>query len=114
MRNLLRLWTALVVVAATGCNVSSPVSRRIGAQCTAHDECDEICLAPPDYPDGFCSVVCDDNGDCPADSACVDSGQGICLFTCQEPADCAFLGAAWTCAPRMYRTGGGVNVCVGQ
>lgn len=98
----------------SACNVSSPVSRRIGAQCESHDECDDMCLQAPEYPDGFCSVSCDDSRDCPGSSVCVAANQGVCLFTCTDAADCGFLGPNWICDRRTGADGGGVDVCVGQ
>ncbi|MEM9491255.1 MAG: hypothetical protein AAGC55_19055 [Myxococcota bacterium] len=108
--------TVLVIVAvagSSGCSVSSSVSRDVGARCQSLDNCNGICLSGPEFPDGFCSLNCDDSSDCP-DSVCADIDQGVCLLSCRDPGDCDFLGTGWTCATRPDRDGGEVNVCVGQ
>jgi hypothetical protein len=97
-----------------GCNVSSPVTRRVGAQCGNGDDCDDVCLVAPEYPGGFCTLSCDDEQTCPGETVCVDPGQWVCLFACDEPADCAFLGAGWTCAAKSRISGGETSVCVGE
>lgn len=93
----MRAALVLVGLLAAGCQ-SSDVSRELGARCDTSDECDDRCLPPAgEYPGGFCTVVCNDSGDCPSDSACADRDGGVCLFTCTADAQCAFLGDGWTC-----------------
>ena len=98
---------------ALGCTAGSEVSRRLGARCEAHDQCDDLCLADPEFPDGFCSVSCNFDDDCPARSACVDHGEGVCLFRCFEPTDCDFLGPGWQCAVAPGLPSGQESVCTG-
>jgi hypothetical protein len=90
------------------------VSRELGARCDDSSECDDRCLLPEDgWPGGLCTQSCDDDTDCPDEAACVDDDD-VCLYTCDEAADCAFLGTGWTCATRPGRPGpDGVMVCVG-
>jgi hypothetical protein len=109
---------ALAVVAALlgGACVDSDVSRVIGARCDVKEECDERCLAPTqEFPDGFCTLSCASDADCPDRSRCVDTQGGVCLFGCRIEEGCAFLGDGWAC--RMTRTvppGSEVLVCRGQ
>jgi hypothetical protein len=103
---------AFLLVASCG---EHDVTRMIGARCDDSDECDQRCLQSVEgYPGGFCTLVCDDDRDCPGDSACVDEEGGVCLFTCQREASCDFLGVGWTCAERDGRPEGKVMVCRGD
>ena len=96
------------------CNMGSDVSRQLGARCQDHDECDGLCLQGAMYPDGFCSINCGEDSDCPGASRCADIEQGVCLFSCREPADCEFLGAGWSCTQLTGRPdGAAVMVCAG-
>ena len=105
----------LIAVSSLGaCTGSSDVSRQLGARCETHDDCDDMCLAAPAYPDGFCSVNCNTSRTCPARSACVDIDQGICLFTCTEQTDCDFLGAGWQCSMTAALPEGEIGVCTGS
>jgi hypothetical protein len=106
----LAIAAALAVVACS----SSNVSRSVGARCVTTHDCAERCLTPgPDFPDGFCTLSCTTNGDCPSDADCIDGEGGICLFHCLENRDCAFLGAGWTCQDTRLLEGGNTRVCLG-
>ncbi len=120
-RPLLRFWVqrlflfialvALLFIAA--CSVS-PVDRRLGAECAANDDCDERCLMPSVIaPDGFCTVMCDGASACPGASECIAGQGGVCLFSCIDAVDCAFLGPGWQCREVAGRPDGRVAVCVG-
>src|SRR6187397_2026943 len=88
--------------------VSSDVSRELGARCDDKPECDERCLMPSmDYPDGFCSLSCADDDDCPSNSRCVADDGGVCLFVCGDDIDCEFLGVDWGCSTRAANDGAG-------
>lgn len=105
--------TALAL-AASACD-RAEVSRELGARCDHSDECDDRCLAPADYPGGFCTVSCDSDADCPGDARCADDEGGVCLFTCRPDVAgaCDFLGAEWECTARDGKPDGEVDVCVG-
>lgn len=80
------------------------VSRELGARCDRPADCADRCLGPSgDYPDGFCTVDCTRSEDCPSDGACVDEDGGFCLFRCEVPSDCDFLGPDWTCKALTLR-----------
>lgn len=107
---------ALGALAMLGCGASSDVSRAVGARCNSSTECDGRCLPPSDtFPDGFCTIVCNDPSECPSDTTCIDDEGGSCLFQCTDDASCAFLGAAWHCIERDVRggSGGKAMVCHG-
>ncbi len=91
----------------SGCGSDAGVSRELGARCERHSDCGERCLSDGDgrYPDGLCSQSCDSERDCPADAVCADTDGGVCLFSCQEAADCAFLGPAWGCVAASAKGG---------
>jgi len=111
MRRVLAASALLLIATACG---EHDVSRMIGARCDDSDECDERCLQPGnDYPGGFCTLVCDDDRDCPGDAVCVDEEGGVCLFTCERTTSCDFLGAGWTCVVRNGQPDGTVMVCRG-
>jgi hypothetical protein len=89
----------------------SDVSREVGARCDTAAECDERCLASTDYPGGFCTIPCNNRGECPGDTTCADREGGVCLFECSLDPECAFLGAGWRCTSADLR-GGGIKVMV--
>jgi hypothetical protein len=93
----------------------SDVSREIGARCTVSSECDQRCLPPgPDYPGGFCTILCSTRDDCSGRTTCADREGGVCLYTCIGDADCDFLGTGWRCGDADLRGGGiKVKVCRG-
>jgi hypothetical protein len=100
------------------------VSRDLGARCERHADCQERCLldtpAGEHYPDGFCTLSCDSDHDCPGGAVCAALQGGVCLFECEATESCAFLGAGWDCLPQSGRTlrvqdqPHEVHVCLGQ
>lgn len=102
-----------VLGGAVSCTSGSDVSRQLGARCEVHDECDDVCLPDPEFPDGFCSINCNGPAACPTRSLCVDVAQGVCLYRCSEPGDCDFLGSGWRCARMTALSGDPVEVCTG-
>ena len=97
MRSL--LLCALLSIAA--CQ-DADVSRAVGARCDRSSECEDRCLAPSgDWPGGFCTLDCDRDDDCPADTACIreDNG-GVCAYLCETDPGCAFLGGGYGCKDR--------------
>lgn len=110
----MRVMIALALAAlAFGCGTGEPVSRTIGARCDVSTQCDERCLTGGEFPGGFCSISCDNNLGCPADTACADDQGGVCLFLCSGDPDCTFLGAGWKCETVGDKPMGTVQVCRG-
>lgn len=101
------------VFGLSACTLGSDVSRQLGARCEVHDDCDDVCLPDPEFPDGFCSVDCNGPAVCPPRSVCGDIGQGACLFRCIEQLDCEFLGPGWQCAMIETLPTGEERVCRG-
>jgi hypothetical protein len=102
----------LAIVGALIACQQSDVSREVGARCGSANECDERCLGPgTGYPDGFCTVACNNRDECPSDTTCADREGGVCLFECTTDTSCAFLGTGWRCASADLR-GGGIKVMV--
>ncbi len=106
---------ALVWLGLCACQ-SSDVSRAVGAECNTSDECDVECLGPSSsWPDGFCTVLCDDDTGCPSNARCVEENGGVCAFQCAGDTDCAFLGTAYLCQQEDSHGGGAkVMVCRGD
>lgn len=93
------------------------ISRTVGARCDVTADCDDRCLGPSgDFPQGFCSVDCSSNDDCPSDTDCVDREGGVCLFVCATDGDCGFLGPGWFCKDDNLRGSPDVrtSVCRGD
>ncbi len=84
----------------------------IGDPCGADTQCLQRCLISSSFPDGFCTVNCVSDAQCPGDSVCVDRGGGVCLFVC-PPFNCGFLGGSYRCDNQDHVGGGQVNVCIG-
>jgi hypothetical protein len=105
--------TILVGFLLVACGGDGDVSRTLGARCEVTDDCADRCLGPSnDYPDGFCSIDCSTNGDCPSDADCVDREGGVCLFSCRDARDCSFLGPNWTCAEANLRSDQNMKVMI--
>jgi hypothetical protein len=106
-----------VLVFACACS-SSDVSRAVGARCDLSAECEDQCLGPSvDWPDGFCTLICDTDSDCPDDTACIDyGGAGVCAFTCTASLGCTFLGDGYECfqLARHAPNGAPVMACRGN
>jgi hypothetical protein len=123
LRGLLRLWFLLAAIplvvglALTGCGSDDDEldSALLGGACTSNDDCEDRCVQGSDYPDGFCTVSCLSDTDCPSTTYCVDDEGGVCLFGCDRHSDCEDLGPDWLCDGRDRKGAGGeVRVCRGD
>ena len=96
------------------CHTHDPgqIDTLIGGACTGNNQCDHTCYQGPDFPNGFCSLPCVSDRDCPADSVCITAQGGMCAYEC-PPFDCTRLGAGYTCQDKDHTGGGKVNVCIG-
>jgi hypothetical protein len=104
-----------LLLAATACapNVG-PDGLLIGGPCEDDTFCvtGAYCLTGRDFPNGTCTTVCDDDGDCRGDSACIERGAGVCLLRCEEDADCGREG--YVCRELTQRgETGSTRVCAG-
>ena len=108
------VFASLLVLAACGGHGEGDIDETIGAPCTSDRECDARCyLDNGDYPGGFCSMSCQSDNDCPADTYCIQKDGGVCLFSC--PAfDCGRLGNNWGCHEKDRVSGGKTTVCIGN
>lgn len=118
MRKL--IWIAFLVACGGPDNVgdhdNGDIDAVVGASCDTNADCVVECYRDPDrFPGGFCSVPCGSDYDCPADSACASTEDGVCLFTCGPDGgfDCSALGPGWICDQESARDGGDVYVCIG-
>ena len=105
---------AIIAIALAACQ-SSDVSRELGARCDSSSECDDRCLTPSaDWPEGFCTIRCETDVDCPEDGACLEEEGGVCAFSCVDDLNCQFLGPSYACKERDARGGAGKRmVCRG-
>jgi len=102
---------ALCVVACGG-HDTGEIDETIGAACHTDRDCDFRCYTGGDFPDGFCSLSCASDNDCPGDTYCMVESGGVCMFGCPV-FDCRRLGPGWNCRDRDRQNGGKVNVCSG-
>ncbi len=86
-----RAWSWVLVAIVAGlaaCSAGSNVQfLPIGSRCSSNNDCGTKpynCVTV-DYPGGYCQKDCVTDGDCPADSACV---QNECRRTCAGTVDC--------------------------
>ena len=77
----------------TGCgddDYVGPYSFLVGGPCSAHADCapGARCEEGGDFPQGLCTLPCDQSFDCPAGTACIDKEDGICMILCRSDFDC--------------------------
>ncbi|HUJ57313.1 MAG TPA: hypothetical protein VLX92_02425 [Kofleriaceae bacterium] len=108
------LKVALAALALAACQ-SYDVSRSLGARCDTGNDCDDKCLGPgSDWPGGFCTTDCSDDGSCASGARCIAEDDGVCAFGCSGDPDCTFLGSGYTCQLVDPKTGGlKVMICHG-
>jgi hypothetical protein len=111
------LAVALASGLALGCS-SDRVDATLGARCTQAGDCSDRCLpAGADFPGGMCSRDCMSDDECPSEAVCATVATGVCLYSCRDDADCAFLGSvaglSWKCRTDSTGPGPGKLVCLG-
>jgi len=62
----------------------------VGGPCLDSLDCvsGSFCADSSDFPDGTCTAPCDDHGDCPGPSLCIERERGACLLFCRDDRDC--------------------------
>jgi len=104
----------LIALAAFGCS-DSIEDNVVGAKCTQATDCRFMCeRSSPQFPDGFCTVACTSDSQCPHGTVCMNVANGVCLFPCGNDVDCGFLGAGWLCQNKDRESGGKQLVCIGD
>lgn len=94
---------------ATGCG--DPDERRVGGECSAHSDCEERCVRGSDFPDGMCTLSCDDYRDCPGGTSCISKKDGVCAMECERDRDCP---GGYECESTSRRgESGSQRVCLG-
>ena len=107
MRRLFTLAALLVVLAHAGCsddddNPFGPWGGALGAPCNNDRQCFDRC------EEGFCTVRCEHDGQCPGGSACIDEHGGVCAPVC-GPSGC---GPGYRCEATNRRgIDGRISVC---
>src|SRR5688500_12165029 len=104
---------SVLALAACGGHDTGDIDDTIGAACSSDRECVHRCYVDNDFPGGFCSLSCASDNDCPADTYCMSTNGGVCMFACPG-FDCDRLGAGWSCRERSRQNGGNTTVCSGD
>ena len=106
---------AVAVAPACGPDDVGPHSRLVGGRCSVDNDCSKRCITGGNFPEGYCSVTCLNDKDCPGGSVCISQNGGICMATCSgAPADCDPYGAGFSCNRETRQGGsGGALVCIG-
>lgn len=96
----LALLALLLVPFAASCGDDEPdpyaVSSEVGETCERDADCEDRCI--DDWPGGLCTLECRTHDGCPADTWCVDTQGGVCLFSCESDRECLDrLGDGYAC-----------------
>jgi hypothetical protein len=69
-----------------------------------------FCADGSDFPEGTCTLPCDDHDECPGPSLCIDREGGACLLACVRDSDCR---GGYKCKDVDDRAGDGKSmVCI--
>jgi hypothetical protein len=109
----MRTLVAIAVVVALGACSHNRVDHEVGAICRVDGDCVERCESGGDFPDGFCTITCVDDRDCPSDTLCANTHGGVCVFGCRDSRDCDFLGPRYSCREKKDFANLSVLVCMG-
>lgn len=86
--------------------------REVGAECSSHSDCNERCVQGSDFPDGMCTISCDDIRDCPGGTECISKRDGICIPSCERDRDCP---GGYECESKSrHGERGSSDVCIGD
>jgi hypothetical protein len=112
------LLAVLLVILATGCGDDeddfyvSNYGPTVGGPCRDIVDCTSrsFCADGADFPEGTCTLPCDDHDECPGPSSCVDKEGGACLLACTRDSDCR---GGYKCKDVNDRRGGAKSlVCI--
>lgn len=104
---------AITLVVLAACGGSSQIDDVVGATCGRDSDCADRCYTGGAFPEGFCSISCRSDRDCPSDTVCADKEGGVCMFLCSA-LDCSRLGPRWRCKEEDNRGGGKDLICTGD
>jgi hypothetical protein len=79
------LTAAALGLACGGVGNGSPL---VGGSCDKDRDCEYECSKGGDFPDGTCTIGCDEDRECPGGTYCVDKDGGVCLLACGVDEDC--------------------------
>lgn len=113
MQNTSRFFSlSLLLVATLALMIVAGCGGDIGSECRQNADCSERCLTGSEFPDGMCTVSCDDDYDCPGGTVCVEKRDGVCLLECERSRDCP---GGYECDDKDRRgSGGKADVCIGD
>lgn len=115
--NVLASLALLLAVLLVGCDDDdeyevSIYGPLVGGPCTDSLDCRSrsFCATKADFPEGTCTVPCDDHDECPGPSLCIDREDGVCLLACVRDSDCR---GGYKCKEVDDRAGSGKSmVCI--
>jgi hypothetical protein len=84
----------------------------VGGPCFDDLDCKAgaFCARGNEFPEGTCTLPCDDHDDCPGPSLCIDRERGACLLACTRDSDCR---GGYECKDVSDQRGGGKSqVCI--
>jgi hypothetical protein len=94
-RNVLVSVALLLTALLGGCDdddeyLVSVYGPLVGGPCTDDLDCHSgsFCADSSDFPEGTCTVPCDDHNECPGPSLCIARERGACLLACTRDSDC--------------------------
>lgn len=88
-------------------------SPTLGARCERDTDCVVRCVRGDEFPDGFCTMPCAGQEGCPKGTVCINDMDGICLYPCNEDADCTLAGPRYYCRELSDALGDTFRVCIG-
>jgi hypothetical protein len=110
---LVAVWFALALaVAGCGNDAVGKNGNVVGGSCSASGGCagGSVCLTDTMYPGGMCSIVCQQQSDCPNHTVCVQEGGGRCLLACSSASDCR---SGYACQDKStLNPAGHATVCI--
>jgi len=118
LRSLPTLLAVLFVILAPACDDDderyyvSNFGPVVGGPCVDILDCASrsFCAEGGDFPEGTCTLRCDDHDECPGPSLCMDKEGGACLLACTRDSDCR---GGYKCKDVGDRRGGGKSlVCI--